>query len=655
MSIPADFDSTFDMLRHETEYGVFHETRRSCRFACELIENGSSADLKLATTVLDAVLNCQSVDSADPHQGNFFWMAEDDYIQDLNAVVFCLESLIPMMLKRGKRLPSRQKDRIIGAIQLGLQEVQRLDVWAGYTNITSLALLATCLGGDLLDDSSLRSHGLEKFRTWVAFTSKNGHVLEFNSPTYAAVTMRSLATIRDDVKCPETASLSEIMLCRLGLSYVLHLHKATGRLAGPHAGAYQPSISGAAAPEIEQFKSWVALGILPSWLERLHDRLPPNYLVREGILSAFNCDMTTYVSPSFTLGSTSRSLHPQGNHVIAHQISEAERGVGVFYTRYILDDKWIGDFYHHTDRSNTRNLLDEGDFLGVQVQNVLLGCYAPQAGKDMFRSAKTSFIWTKQALVRDVLVEGIPISIYPLEAPHDARITVVTDSVYYVLQPLHVSSLLGAPFLVVDQREGDMVCEIYHYKAEKPKQFWDLRWPGAFYKGRPACLFYLEMVDRNDIPSPEALQAHLVQVKTYCQIEFPRTRTEQAEQRLLKATVEGPAGTLAMNIDLMDFAFMAPESSLQGKQEFKLESPVAMQSQESFALNGTEVTVYRGNVTFCQIPESKEWHLFQTDPEGCRIEVAIGTEVHAFQTSGMALVHGSESEIAVHNVGVATT
>ena len=93
MSIPADFDSTFDMLRHETEYGVFHETRRSCRFACELIENGSSADLKLATTVLEAVLNCQSVDSADPHQGNFFWMAEDDYIQDLNAVVFCLEKL----------------------------------------------------------------------------------------------------------------------------------------------------------------------------------------------------------------------------------------------------------------------------------------------------------------------------------------------------------------------------------------------------------------------------------------------------------------------------------------------------------------------------------------------------------------------------------
>ena len=104
---------------------------------------------------------------------------------------------------------------------------------------------------------------------------------------------------------------------------------------------------------------------------------------------------------------------------------------------------------------------------------------------------KTSFIWTKQALVRDVLVEGIPISIYPFEVPHDARITVVTDSVYYVLQPLHVSSLLGAPFLVIDQREGDMVCEIYHYKAEKPKQFWDLRWPGAFYKGRPACLFLL--------------------------------------------------------------------------------------------------------------------------------------------------------------------
>lgn len=650
MSIPADFDPTFGMLRHETEFGVFHETRRSCRFACELIENGSSADVELAATVLQAVLNCQSIDSADPHQGNFFWMAEDDHIQDLNAVVFCLENMIPMMLKRGNRLPPPLKDRIIEAVQLGLKEVQRLDVWVGYTNITSLALLSMCLGGDLLDDNSLRRQGLAKFTTWVAFTAQNGHVLEYNSPTYAAVSIRSLARIRDDVQCPDTALLAEIMLCRLGLSYVLHLHKATGRLAGPHARAYQPSISGEAAPEIEQFKSWVASGILPPWLARLHEGLPLRYMVREGILSGFDCNMTTYLSPSYSLGSTSRSLHPQGNHVIAHQDSVTERGAGVFYTRYILDDKWLGDFYHDTDRSNTRNLLDEGDFLGVQVKNSLLGCYAPRAGKAMFRSAKTSFIWTRQALVQDVLVEGISVSSFPFEAPHNARITVVTDSVYYVLQPLYVSRLLAAPTLMVDRREGGLVCEIYHYKADKPKQFWDLRWPGPFYKGRPACLFYLEMVDRTDIESQDALAAHLDRVKTYCQIESPRTRTEQAEKRLLKATSEGPAGALTLNIDLMDFAYIAPECPLQVKKEAKLESPVAVQSQESFALNGTKVKVYRGNVTFCQIPESEEWYLFQTDPQGCRVEVAMGSEVQAFQTSGMALVHGSEGEIAVRNV-----
>ena len=324
------------MLRHETEYGVFHETRRSCRFACELIENGSSADLKLATTVLDAVLNCQSVDSADPHQGKFFWMAEDDYIQDLNAVVFCLESLIPMMLKRGKRLPSRQKDRSLGLFNSGCRKssawmsgwaIPTLRPWPSLPPVWEEIcwMTAHCAATGLRSSAPglhLRRRMAMSWNSTVLLTQRSrcGH----------------WPTIRDDVKCPETASLAEIMLCRLGLSYVLHLHKATGRLAGPHARAYQPSISGAAAPEIEQFKSWVALGILPSWLERLHDRLPPNYLVREGILSAYNCDMTTYVSPSFTLGSTSRSLHAQGNQVIAHQISEAERGVGVFYTRYIL-------------------------------------------------------------------------------------------------------------------------------------------------------------------------------------------------------------------------------------------------------------------------------------------------------------------------------
>ncbi len=650
MVIPAEFDPVLGMLRHETEYGVFHETRRSCRFACELVHQGSPADLAMAASVLEAVLQCQATDSGDVHRGNFRWMAEDDHIEDLNAVVFCLEQLIPMMLKYGHRLPQPLQVRIRQAIQLGLQEVQCLDVWVGYTNITALAILALCLGGDLLEDNGLRRQGRDKLGCWIDFTSNNGHVLEFNSPTYAAVTIRTLAELRDTVQSPDTALLAEIMLSRLGLSFVLHLHKPTGRLAGPHARAYHPSIAGETDPEVQRFRQWVAHGILPAWLARLHAQLPDVYMVREGILGALDCEMTTYVTPAFALGSVSRSFHPQGNCVIVHHGAQERKDTGVFYTRYILDDKWLGDFYHSTDRSNTRNLLDEGDFLGMQRKGALLGCYAPRTGNTMFRSAKTSFIWTPQAQVHEVRVDGVLVDRYPLNFSPDARVTVTTRSVHYVLQPLHVSPLLAFPTLTLDQRAGDLVCDLYHYRAENPKRFWDLNWPGGFYKGRPACLFYLEVVDRDAVPSFHDLEAYLAQVRLDCQIEPARTRTDPADTRLLQATVEGPTGSWTMTIDLMDFAFVSPETSLQNTATVKLESPVAVQRHESFELYGTHVTMSQGNVTFCQMTDTGEWHAIQTDPAACRLEVAVDKKVQVVQSPGMALIHGTADRVVVRTL-----
>lgn len=649
LPIPAAFDAAKGMLRHETEFGVFHETRKSCHFACELVQNGTPADLALAATVLDAVLQCQETDPAHVHCGNFHWMAEDSHVEDLNAVVFCLENLIPMMLAHRRQLALELQTRVIQAIDLGLQEVRRLDVWAGYTNITALSLLALCLGGDLLEDDSLLRQGQEKLRAWIAFTAPNGHVLEYNSPTYAGVTIRALARLRDTVQNRQTALLAEIMLCRVGLSYALHLHRTTGRLAGPHARAYQPSMEAEASPEAGLFRQWLADSILPGWLQDLYDQLPDTYMVREGILHARKCAMTTFFTPSFALGSTSRSLHPQGNHVIAHHSTASPQATGIFYTRYILDDKWLGDFYHATDRSKSRNLLDEGEFLSVQHRGAILGCYAPRAGSAMFHSAKTSFIWTRQSRVRQVLVNGDTIGRYPFETRPDARITIVTDSVFFVLQPLHVSALLASPVLVLDQRAGDLVCEIHHYRADKPKRFWDLSWPGAFYKGRPACLFYLELVERSAVDTLAELDAHMAQVKFQHQVEPARTRTGFAETRMLQATAAGLAGTLSLSIDLMDFTLHSSEPVLPGMDGIQLASPVAVQSQEAFDHEASRVSFTRGNVTFCQVSPTGEWRLIQTDPASSHLEVSVGQEIHSISRPGMALVHGRPGQVTVQS------
>jgi len=45
------------------------------------------------------VLACQERHPDDPHYGNFMWMLEDSVVQDLSAVEFNLEHLIPKMIR----------------------------------------------------------------------------------------------------------------------------------------------------------------------------------------------------------------------------------------------------------------------------------------------------------------------------------------------------------------------------------------------------------------------------------------------------------------------------------------------------------------------------------------------------------------------------
>ena len=147
LTLPANFNPDTCMLSKTTEYGLFHETRQAARLAAQLIANGTPTDLALAEKVLAALLACQEIDPRDPHCGNFYWMREDTVVEDLNAVEFNLEALIPMMIQHGDRLPLPLRQRVLDSIRLGLAAIARLDVLVAYTNITALDMLNTCLGG----------------------------------------------------------------------------------------------------------------------------------------------------------------------------------------------------------------------------------------------------------------------------------------------------------------------------------------------------------------------------------------------------------------------------------------------------------------------------------------------------------------------------
>ena len=126
--LPSNFNSATYMLSKTTEFGVFHETRQAARLAAQLLASDTAADRELAAKVLAALLRCQERDERDPHYGNFYWMREDSVVEDLNAVQFNLEALIPMLLQHGDRLAPALRAQVLASIRLGLAEIARLDV-----------------------------------------------------------------------------------------------------------------------------------------------------------------------------------------------------------------------------------------------------------------------------------------------------------------------------------------------------------------------------------------------------------------------------------------------------------------------------------------------------------------------------------------------
>ena len=553
LPLPADYNPENHMLVHTVETGSYHESRKAARFASQLVANGAAEDIALAEKVLAAVLACQETDPADPHFGNFYWMSEDSHVEDLNAVEFCLEYLIPMMLRHGERLAEPLQQRVLAAIRLGLDKIRRLDVLVAYSNITALDVLNTCLGGELLKDESIAIRGYTKLRQWIGFTCRSGHPMEYNSPTYTAVSLHALGRLVENVQHADTRIRAKAFATRLAVSAALHIHPGTGRWAAPHSRAYHPSVVGATPPELERVQGWLADGTIPGWISEVLEERPPRYSISETAERSRGIGFTTHMTPAWALGVASTTTNPQSDVCMLHYTRPDVEKPGVLYTRYVFNDKWFGDFYHATDRSQQRNLLDEGAFYGVMEGNRAIGVYAPQSFVQG-SSAKAAFIWTGCGEPEEVWIDGERVTAFPADVPPGATVVVGSGDVYTAIRPLTRTALGKETPARLVAREGDLVLELYNYRGPD-KRFWEQRWPGAFFQGVPICAYYLEVADRSDYANGAQMVQALAAGELSESLDAPYTFPAEGERRYAAAySRDGQA--LGIEVDLMGWRLL---------------------------------------------------------------------------------------------------
>jgi len=576
LPLPDTFNPETLMLAKVTENGVFHESRQGASFAARLVANGAPEDLDLAHKVLDVVLRAQERHPDDPHYGNFMWMIEDTVVQDLNAVEFNLEHLIPMLLQHADRLSPAMQARVLDAIRLSLDEIRRLDVLPVYTNIALLDILNTCLGGELLGDATIAQRGYTKLVMWMALTDREGHPFEYNSPTYSAVTIRALARLAALTRHSDTRIRARTALARVGLSAALHIHTGTGRWAGPHSRAYQPSVVCETEAEIAMLRGWIADGTLPAWLADALDARPVTFQVDETAFAERQLSLTTYHSPSFALGVSVKEAGGQSDVMMCHYVRPGAGRPGVFYTRYLTNDKWLGDFYHATDRTKSRNLVEEGQFYGVQQGNRAIGLYT--VGRlGTIHSAKAAFIWTQCQRVDEIWVGEQRIESLPADVPPGEVVVVGSGNTLFALLPLTRTDMgRDAPIRLVE-RAGDLVLEIYNYLGPE-KGFWEMGWPGAFYKGKPQCGVYLEVAERAVYPDGCTFAQAVVSGVLLDKTEAPFTYAAEGE-RLWAVEYSRDGQTLGIEVDLMAWA-LKRRWTQDGELGWPmLESPMARQSR----------------------------------------------------------------------------
>ena len=648
LELPPGFNSATSMIAREVDGKQFHAPIPAVVLAYSLIENGTPQDLERAERTIRAVMQCQDRQIGSPHRGNFLWEREDSVVEDLNAVQFILFNLIPMMIQWRDRLSPELQDEVAETIRLGLQEIVRIDVHPDYTNIALKDIANSCLGGELLEDEETSKRGYDKLVRWMRHTDKSGIPTEFNSPGYARVAINVLKRLTDLVEHTPTRFRARTIVARLGLSIALHVSTSTRQWAGPYSRAYLGQMMGDTDLNLDTVHEWIDDGTLPAWLSAVLEIRPTHFHVNETADARNRVAISTYHTPVYDFGIASQELTTQSNRFIAlqsnvciaHYTRRNDEPTGLFFSRYLTDDHWVGDFLQTPSRSASL-LAEEGRFHGVQDGPRAIGVYAPRDpgsgdfgvdGWNRCSSAKAALVWDRIDLIDEIWVNDKQIEDLPSDVPRDATVVVATGDVLFAVRPLTIRDLgVDAPIRLVE-RHGNLLFEMYNYEGPE-KTFWEQALPGSFFQGLPQCGFYLELADRSEHPDPSSFCQRVAEGEIVDTCEAPFTYDE-GDERIWKVAYRRDRLEVGMEVDLMRWKLKRRWND-RGKDTFPtLDSPFARGSRTGFVEIGPAALACGKQSAWLFAARKKRYWVVGyhgTTPEPLRLEVPDGdVEIKGF-------------------------
>ncbi len=347
-----------------------HPLRESLYYALVLLELAERSRQGRAETILDRVLALQ--DTRDPEAKTFgLW----PYFQeepvaawpwpDYNWADFNGMTLLLIWHRHQRRLPVELAERLVTSLRRAALCIRRRNVDLNYTNIAIKGTFVTLSTAEITRDEELLTYAmdrLERLRDTVAAT---GAFAEYNSPTYAAVSLAGLHAIATYVASPRARELLAPLLARFWDDVASRFHSGLKELAGPHSRAYRPGLAsspGLLGALIEKASRGAIafsaldhrepLGALAACVVQV-DAPPsataaisrPVNRTRQVVTRSHSRPeeaprvQTTHLAPDFCLGSVSFQDGWEQRHNLIAYWKSRDGATGILRHRYLRDDR----------------------------------------------------------------------------------------------------------------------------------------------------------------------------------------------------------------------------------------------------------------------------------------------------------------------------
>lgn len=226
--------------------GRAHPTRDSLDYALGLLETRDAERESRARAVIDRVLTLQNTDPASKWYGIWGWYLEEPPEKmapaDWNWADFLGATLLMIEHRHGARLGDAPRARVREAIRHAAASIVRRNVSMSYTNIAAKGTFVTLAAAELLEDGALLDYAARRAVRLARAVDETGSFAEYNSPTYARVTVANLTRIRMLVRHEEARGVAARIEHRVWEHLAARWDAPRLQFAGPMSRCYSTDL-----------------------------------------------------------------------------------------------------------------------------------------------------------------------------------------------------------------------------------------------------------------------------------------------------------------------------------------------------------------------------------------------------------------------------